>query len=155
MCDGTEKLRVLLEPPVENLGYELLHLQITRPDKQTVLRVYIDAPGGIQLDDCASVSRQLSAVLDVEDSLEYPLRDAYLLEVSSPGLERPLVKPSHFKQFVGDKAKIVMTTHVLGRRRFTGKMVAAGEQSVVLDVDGERYELSYSDMKSAQLHPFF
>lgn len=151
MRGGSEKLRALLEPPVESLGYELLHLQMTSQGKQTVLRVYIDAPGGIQVEDCALVSRQISALLDVED----PLSGAYLLEVSSPGLDRPLVKPDHFKQFVGDKAKIVMTVHVLGRRRFTGKMVAAGDETVVLDVDGECYELSYSDMESAQLQPFF
>lgn len=151
MRGGSEKLRALLEPAVENLGYELLHLQMTSQGKQTVLRVYIDAPGGIQVEDCALVSRQISALLDVED----PLSGAYLLEVSSPGLDRPLVKPDHFKQFVGDKAKIIMTVHVLGRRRFTGKMVAAGDETVVLDVDGECYELPYRDMESAQLQPFF
>ncbi len=151
MRGGSEKLRALLEPAVENLGYELLQLQVGSQGKQMVLRVYIDAPGGIQVDDCASVSRQISALLDIED----PLSGAYLLEVSSPGLERPLVKPVHFKRFVGDKAKIVMATYILGRRRFTGKMVLAGDEAVVLDVDGECYELPYSDMESAQLQPFF
>ncbi len=151
MRDATGKLRALLEPAVEKLGYELLHLQMTSQGKQTVLRVYIDAPGRIQVDDCALVSRQISALLDVED----PLSGAHVLEVSSPGLDRPLVKPDHFKQFVGDKARIVMATHVLGRRRFTGKMVEAGDEAVVLDVDGECYELSYSDMESAQLQPIF
>ena len=99
--------------------------------------------------DCAAVSRQLSAVLDIED----PLNGAYLLEVSSPGLERPLVKPNHFKRFVGNKARIVMATHIFGRRRFTGQMVEAGDQAVVLEVDGESYDLPYSDMESAQLQP--
>ncbi len=151
MRGATGKLRSVLEPPVENLGYELLHLEITHQGKHTVLRVYIDAPGGIQVHDCAAVSRQLSAVLDIED----PLSGAYLLEVSSPGLERPLVKPDHFKRFVGNKARIVMATHICGRRRFTGQMVEAGNQAVVLEVDGERYPLPYSDMESAQLQPVF
>ncbi len=151
MRGATEKLKTLLESPVENLGYEFLHLEMDRQGKHTVLRVYIDALGGIQVDDCALVSRQISALLDIED----PLSGTYLLEVSSPGLERPLIKPGHFKRFVGDIAKIVMTTHVLGRRRFTGKMVLAGDEAVVLDVDGESYELLYSDMESAQLQPYF
>lgn len=145
----TEKLRSVLEPPVENLGYELLHLEMANQGKHTVLRVYIDAPGGIQVDDCAMVSRQLSAVLDIED----PLNETYLLEVSSPGLQRPLVKPDHFKRFVGDKAKIVMATYILGRRRFAGQMLKASDQAVVLEVDGVSYELPYSDMESAHLQP--
>lgn len=150
MRDATEKLRAVLEAPVENLGYELLHLEMTSQGNQTVLRVYIDAPGGIQVQDCATVSRQLSAVLDIED----PVKGAYLLEVSSPGLERPLAKPDHFKRFVGNKAKIVMAIHIFGRRRFAGQMVEAGEQAVVLEVEGESYELPYSDMESAQLQRF-
>ena len=151
MRGSTEKLRALLEPPVENLGYELVHLEFSSQDKNAILRVYIDAPGGIQVDDCATVSRQLSVVLDVED----PLNSAYFLEVSSPGLDRPLVKPEHFRQFVGDKARIVMATHILGRRRFTGRMMEAGIDAVVLEVDGESYELPYKDMESAQLEPVF
>jgi ribosome maturation factor RimP len=151
MRGGTEKLRALLEPPVENLGYELVHVEFGSQGKDAVLRVYIDAPGGIQVDDCESVSRQLSAVLDVED----PLNSSYFLEVSSPGLDRPLVKPEHFRQFVGDNARIVMANHILGRRRFTGQMVEAGIDAVVLEVDGESYELPYKDMESAQLEPEF
>ncbi len=151
MQGGTENLKELLEPPVENLGYELVKVELSNQGKSTILRVYIDAPGGIQVDDCEMVSRQLSAVLDVED----PLNSAYLLEVSSPGLDRPLIKPEHFKQFVGDKVRIVMATHVLGRRRFTGQMVEAGNDAVMLEVDGENYELPYKDMESAQLEPVF
>ncbi len=150
MRGGAEKLRELLESPVESLGYELLHLELTGQGT-VVLRVYIDAPGGIRADDCAMVSRHLSAVLDVED----PLNAAHLLEVSSPGLDRPLVKPGHFQQFLGGKVRIVMTTHILGRRRFTGQMVEADDQAVVVEVDGESYELPYSGMESARLAPVF
>ena len=134
-----------------DLGYELVHLELTSQGRDTVLRIYIDAPGGIQIDDCEAVSRQLSALLDVED----PLSGEYLLEVSSPGLDRPLVKPDHFRQFLGDQARIVMHTHVLGRRRFTGQMVEADDQAVTLEVDGESYELRYQDMESARLEPVF
>jgi len=144
-------MRILLEPVVEDLGYELVHIELGSQDRETILRLYIDAPGGIQIDDCESVSRQVSALLDVED----PVSGGYMLEVSSPGLDRPLVKPDHFKQFVGDQARIVMTAHVLGRRRFTGHMVEASDESVVIEVDGESYELLYNDMESARLEPVF
>ena len=113
MASDIEKLRELLEPLVDDLGYELVHIKFSSQRKQQILRLYIDAPGGILVDDCETVSRQVSMVLDVED----PVKSAYVLEVSSPGLDRPLVKPAHFRQFVGHDARIVMRTHVLGRRR--------------------------------------
>ncbi|MCY3768297.1 MAG: ribosome maturation factor RimP [Gammaproteobacteria bacterium] len=150
MRNSTE-LAGLLEPTVDGMGYELLHIEFGHQGRDRILRIYIDAPGGIQVDDCAQVSRQLSAVLDVED----PLSAAYLLEVSSPGLDRPLVKPSHFRQFVGNQAKIVTSIHILGRRRFTGKMIEAGEDAVVLHVDGESYDLPYKDIESARLAPVY
>ena len=146
-----EKLRTMLEPSVENLGYELLHVEQGSQGSQNVLRFYIDAPGGIQVDDCEAVSRQISAILDVED----PLEMKYLLEVSSPGLDRPLVKPDHFKRCLGEMVRIVMHTHVLGRKRFTGRMVETNDVTVVLEVDGESYELTYEDMETARLEPVF
>jgi len=144
------KIRALLEPSVESLGYELVHIEFAGSGGN-ILRLYIDAPGGIEVDDCASVSRQVSLILDVED----PVKNAYTLEVSSPGLDRPLVKPAHFQQFAGEKAKIVMHTHVLGRRRFTGKLIEADEEQVVLESDGESYDLPYDLMESARLEPDF
>ncbi|MEJ2177604.1 MAG: ribosome maturation factor RimP [Gammaproteobacteria bacterium] len=145
-----EKLRALLEPSVESLGYELLHIEFAGSGGN-ILRLYIDAPGGIEIDDCESVSRQVSLILDVED----PVKNAYTLEVSSPGLDRPLVKPEHFQKFSGELAKIVMHTHVLGRRRFTGKLIEADDTQVVLEADGESYELPYEQMESARLEPVF
>jgi ribosome maturation factor RimP len=145
------KMRELLEPTVEDLGYELVWIEMANQDKHKILRIYIDAPGGIQVDDCATVSRQISALLDVED----PMNAEYFLEVSSPGLDRPLVKPDHFKQFLGDQARIIMHTHVLGRRKFTGQMVEADDNSVVVEMDGESFELPYKDMDSARLDPVF
>ncbi len=146
-----EKLRTMLEPSVENLGYELLHIEQGSQGKQNVLRFYIDAPGGIRVDDCEAVSRQIGAILDIED----PLDMKYLLEVSSPGLARPLVKPEHFRKCLGENVRIVMRTHVLGRRRFTGRMVETNDINVVLEVDGESYELAYDDMETARLEPVF
>ena len=143
-------LRALLEPPVEALGYELLHLEFAG-NRGGTLRLYIDAPGGIELDDCESVSRQVSMVLDVED----PLDDSYTLEVSSPGLDRPLVKPEHFRRFVGEKVRIVMQSHILGRRRFTGLLVEANDTRAEVEVDGESYALPYEEMESARVEPVF
>lgn len=147
---STEKLRALLEPSVESLGYELLQIEFAGSNRG-ILRLYIDAPGGIEVDDCESVSRQVSLILDVEDPLQY----AYTLEVSSPGLDRPLVKPEHFRRFQSELVRIVMHTHVLGRRRFTGHIVEVDDHQVVLEVDGESYTLPYDQMDSARVEPDF
>lgn len=149
--DNPATLRTLLEPTVEALGYELLHLEFSAAGGDGILRVYIDAPGGIRVDDCEAVSRQLSVVLDAEDAL----RSARALEVSSPGLDRPLVKPDHFRRFAGSRARIVLHAPVGGRRRFTGELMEAGERGVIMEVDGERYELAYADMDTARLVPVF
>jgi len=147
-------LRALLEPPVDALGYELLHLEYAAMRGRNVLRVYIDAPGGIRVDDCEAVSRQLSELLDVEQ----PLPGAYALEVSSPGLDRPLVTPEHFRRHTGRRARIVMHAPPggdAGRRRYTGELLEADERRVVLRIDGERHELAYSEMRAARLAPSF
>ncbi|NKB76943.1 MAG: ribosome maturation factor RimP [Gammaproteobacteria bacterium] len=151
MNASPEKLRALLEPTVEELGYELVHLELTTQNNDQVLRIYIDAPGGIQVDDCATVSRQLSVVLDVED----PLKKEYFLEVSSPGIDRPLAKPAHFQQFVGEKVRVVMHGYVLGRRRFMGALIEANDRFAVIEIDGQEYELEYDGMESARLEPAF
>ncbi len=143
-------LRSMLEPSVEALGYELLHLEFTGQGGG-ILRLYIDAPGGIELDDCEVVSRRVSAILDVED----PIQNAYTLEVSSPGLNRPLVKPLHFQGFTGERVHIVMRMHVMGRRRFTGKLMTADDEVVEIEVDGEHYRLPYDEMETARIEPVF
>src|SRR5690606_14779876 len=103
-------MRVLLEPVVEDLGYELVLVELVGSGQRT-LRLYIDAPGGVNLDDCESVSRQVSAVLDVDD----PIAGAYTLEVSSPGIERPLVREDHFRSHVGERVRIRLMKNLLGR----------------------------------------
>ena len=141
-------IRQLLEPVVEDMGYELVMVEMTgSPSGGQVLRTYIDAPGGILLEDCEQVSRQVSAILDVED----PIKGEYTLEVSSPGIDRPLVKPEHFQRFQGNQVKVVMREARLGRRRFTGFLAEAGPECVVVEVDGEPYELDYQTMEKANL----
>lgn len=144
-------LQATLEPSIEALGYELLLLEQTHNEKEAVLRVYIDAPGGILLEDCEQVSRQISLILDLED----PIRGAYALEVSSPGADRPLVKLAHFQAIINQQVRIVTQDYILGRRRFKGRLVSADESQIVVEVDGEEYDIPFDGLDSARLVPDF
>jgi len=139
----------LLEPSVTALGFELVSVELVGSGNDRTLRVYIDHPDGITVDDCADVSRQVSAVLDVED----PISGAYVLEVSSPGLDRPLVKPADFERFAGLLVKVRTREPVLGRKNFTGLLTEAAGDNVVVEVDGEPYEISLANIERARLVP--
>ena len=143
------RLQRLLEPVVESMGYELVATELAGQGHNAVLRAYIDAPGGITLDDCAIVSRQVSAVLDVED----PISEHYTLEISSPGIERPLVTAEHFRRVIGERVKVETSVHHLGRRRFLGVLVAVRDGQVSVEVDGEVYNLPLADVDKARLKP--
>jgi len=145
------KLHELLEPGARALGFEILAVELAGRGKNTILRVYIDGPDGVTLDDCARVSHQLSAILDVED----PIPDAYTLEVSSPGLDRPLSKRQHFEAAIGKQVKVQTNDYVQGRRRFTGALTEVTHDMVVVDVDGESYELPFRLIAKARLVPDF
>ena len=146
MLGDVIELRSLLEPMVERLGYELVH--ITQGGSKTrTLRMFIDAPGGITVDDCERVSRQASDVLDVEGMVE----GEYTLEVSSPGLDRPLVKQEHFERVQGRDVSIRMQGLHLGRRKFRGSLLEVNSDAILVEVDGEPYELLYSEMQRANL----
>lgn len=143
-----EKIRSLIELSIEDMGYEIVMTELSNSGTgNQILRVFIDAPGGIVLDDCERVSKQISSILDVED----PIIGEYSLEVSSPGIDRPLVTIDHFSRFRGSEVKIVMCNQVMGRRRFTGILSEVGDDAVVITVDGEPYELMYCDMDKANL----
>lgn len=148
---NTVRLRDMLEPAAEAVGYELIDVEIVGRGSDAVLRVYIDAPGGITVDDCAQASRQISAVLDLED----PIAGQYALEVSSPGLDRPLVKAEHFERVIGQKVKVTMRDYHMGRRRFAGELTGVTDKLAQVDVDGEVYELPIDDMDRARLDPQF
>jgi len=143
----TQRIEELLKPSINALGYELVALELDAK----VLRIYIDQAAGITVDDCARVSRQVSAVLDVED----PVAGAYTLEVSSPGLDRPLVKVDDFKRHVGEKIRVRTHEAVLGRKNFTGELVSAENELIVVEVDNEQYELAYSNIAKARCVPEF
>lgn len=140
----------LLQPGAQALGYELVAVELAGRES-SIVRAYIDTPDGVTVDDCAKASRQFSAILDVED----PISNRYTLEVSSPGMDRPLAKPLHFKAVLGQDVKIKMMTLIDGRRRFTGELVEATEEFAVVEVDGEQTELPYSEMDRARLVPVY
>ncbi len=149
MTAGKNTLIELLEPVVDALGYELLTVEYSATGNKSLLRVYIDSPKGINIDDCARVSREVSALLDVHD----PISGKYLLEVSSPGSDRPLVKPSHFEKAVGERIKVKMKFPIMGRQRFTGKLQQLDGSTLVVEVDNEAYDLPLEDVEKANLAP--
>ena len=144
-----ERLLEVLEPAVVGLGYELVHVELVGIGEGRVLRVYIDAEDGIDVDDCEKVSRDVSALLDVEDIV----RGRYNLEVSSPGLDRPLVKPSHFQRFAGEEVKMKLAVPRDGRRSYKARIVEANDEAVSLDTDEGIISVAYADIEKARLVP--
>ena len=144
-----EELARLLEPTVERLGYELMDLELRLGGRGGFVRLFIDHPDGIGLDDCEQVSHAVSAMLDVED----PLPGQYNLEVSSPGLDRKLTKPEHFQRFTGETVKVQMRFPIAGRRRFRGTLVSSDDENIVVDVDGGPHTLPIATIDTARLVP--
>lgn len=144
-----EELARLLEPTIARMGYELTDLEMKIGGRDGLVRIFIDRPEGIGLDDCEAVSRQVSALLDVED----PVPGHYTLEVSSPGLDRKLTKPAHFRRFIGDDVRVKMRFPVAGRRKFRGKLIAANEETIEVEVDGEPHRLPMATIDTARLVP--
>jgi ribosome maturation factor RimP len=143
------ELANLIEPTIEQLGYELSDLELKLGGRDGIVRVFIDKPEGVDLSDCEIVSRQLSAILDVED----PLPGHYRLEVSSPGLDRKLTKPAHFQRFTGEKVRVKLRFPVAGRRNFRGTLMSADDEKIEVEVDGESHSLQIATIESARLIP--
>lgn len=149
MTDVAE-LITLLEPDIRSLGYELVDLELNTGGRNGVLRLFIDSESGITLDDCAKVSHQVSAVLDVED----PIPGNYSLEVSSPGVNRRLRRYEDFERFVGERVKIELGRPTAeGRRRFAGVLEKVEPETVTMQIDDERYALPIVDIALARLAP--
>jgi len=144
-----DKLIALIEPLLTGLGFELVDLEFSAGRGHSQLRVYIDRPVGVVVEDCEQCSREIGALLDVHD----PIPSAYTLEVSSPGLDRVLRVPAHFTRFLGSKVAIELLAPRDGRRRYTGRLHAAGADQVEVDVEGEMVSASYAELMRARLVP--
>ncbi len=144
-----EDLTALIRMTVEPMGYELLGVEYLQPGGSTLLRIYIDGENGITMDDCAAVSHQVSGVLDVED----PIPGQYTLEVSSPGLDRPLFTSAHYQRFTGRRAKVRLREKLGGRRRFEGVLQGIQEGYLLLQGEEALFRLPLDQIESARLVP--
>ena len=142
-----DRLRFLIEPVVEGLGCVLWGIEHLPRGKDSILRVFIDSQDGVDITDCERVSRQLSSVLDVED----PLNSEYILEVSSPGLDRRLFTLAHFEQYAGSNVKINLRSPYEGRRKYTGQLCGVEENDVVIRVNEDEYLLPFEGIDRRQV----
>ena len=149
MASLRDRLIALIEPLLVQLGYELVELEYAPARARAVLRVFIDREGGVGIADCERVSREVAALLDVED----PIPSAYQLEVSSPGDDRVLRTPEHFERFMGARVLVELAVPREGRRRYTGTLAAVDPAGIALEVDGARVLVPYAELEQARLAP--
>ena len=142
-----ERVTKLLEPVVTGLGYELVGVEFHPGRRQGTLRLFIDRPEGIEVDDCARVSHQVSGVLDVEN----PIAGEYLLEVSSPGLDRPIFKTEDYDRFAGETVHLRLRRLLDGRRRHHGRLVGLRDDQVVIHEEGEEIAVPLTEIDRAHL----
>jgi len=146
--DVPSRVRALIEPAIGDLGFEIVRVQIAGK-KKPCMQVMVERKDGrgITVDDCAAVSRAISAILDVED----PIKSTYTLEVSSPGIDRPLVRIGDFARFRGFQARIETNRPIDGRRRFKGRLLGVEGESVRIEVEGGEVTLPHPDIQRAKL----
>ena len=130
MAKTADKIVALINPVIEDMGYELLGVEYVASGKHSILRLYIDSEQGIGVDDCEAVSRQVSAIMDVED----PIAGQYSLEVSSPGIERPLFTLAHYQRFLGHDICLRLFRPIEGRRKFTGSIGSISEVNETIEL---------------------
>ncbi len=143
-----DKIQELISPALESAGYELVRVQING-DKNKTLQIMAERNDetDMTVEDCASISREISAILDVED----PISGAYALEVSSPGIDRPLVRLKDFERYAGFEARVDMNFLVEGRKKFKGKLLGIQNDKVEIRVKEETFELPFGDIRRAKL----
>jgi ribosome maturation factor RimP len=152
--DILEKVRQIAAPLAAQEGMELVDVELGGPGGRQTLRVFIDRQGGVSLDDCSAMSRSVSAALDVED----PIAGAYDLEVSSPGLDRPLRTPDHFQKYQGERVKVKTYAPISdtdNRKTFVGKLLGFEEGFVMVDVDGKVFRIPHAQVSKANVEPVF
>lgn len=150
MSRRKDEIRALLAPVVEAMGYELWGLEYLQ-GRGAVLRLYIDKPEGITVDDCSLVSHQVSGVLDVED----PIPGEYNLEVSSPGMDRPLFELEQYARYVGEEVQFRLLAPVAGKRRLKAPLQAVEGDDLVVEVEGEVVRVPFTQVDRANLVPKF
>jgi ribosome maturation factor RimP len=142
-----DELVQLLSPTINDMGYELWGCEYLSQGKHSLLRIYIDKEDGIGIEDCQEVSRQVSALLDVDD----PIPGNYSLEISSPGIPRPLFSSWQYQRYVGHEVQAKTFKPVNGKRKLLGIIVSVSESSVVLNINNENQELLFSNIVKASL----
>lgn len=147
MASKEEQLHALIKPVVEGLGLELWGLEYNSHGKKPVVRIYIDAEKGVSVDHCAKVSRQVSSVFDVED----PITSEYTLEVSSPGVDRPLFELKQYELYKGEKIKLKLRRAFEGQRNFSGELVGVEGEDVVVVVGEDEYLLPFELIDKAKI----
>ena len=142
------KVKEIIEPVIKGLGVALEDMELRKMGRRVFLRVIIDKEGGVTIDNCEQVSREIEAQLDVEDPIPYP----YTLEVSSPGLDRPLKTPGDFKRFCGKTVRIVTSAPVENQTFFIGEIIEAGDTEVMLLLSKDKkINIQYKDIVRARL----
>jgi ribosome maturation factor RimP len=146
---SANRLEKLLQPLVEDLGYEFVGLEYSSSPRHAVLRVYIDHEDGVDIDDCSRVSHEVAALLDVED----PISGQYNLEISSPGLDRPLFTREQYRRFTGEEVQVTLYAPEAGRRKFKGRIIRVEGDCLVLEQDGAEVALNFNNIARARLVP--
>jgi len=144
-----ERLVALIEPLLGRLGYELVDLEYSAGRSSSVVRIFIDKPEGIRVEDCEQVSREVSTLFDVED----PIANAYRLEVSSPGFDRVLRTKPHFERFMGERVFVELKVPRDGRKRYTGMLRQVADAGIEIEVDRQRVSVPFADIGKARLAP--
>jgi len=140
-------LRDRLESLIQAMGYEFVGCELLKQGRYSVLRIYVDSEKGVTVDDCSKISYQVSAILDVED----PIKGQYSLEVSSPGLDRPLFNIAHYQKQLGNRIKIRVYTPIHNRRNFVGVLSRVDGNDIHLLVDNEEIVLPFLDIEKANV----
>lgn len=143
----TRKIHDLIEPTIQALGLTLWSCELHRHNHRALLRIYIDRENGVTLEDCSKVSREIGALLDVED----PISERYELEVSSPGLNRSLSTVAHFQQYIGKPVKIRLRHAISNRKQFEAKIEAVKTDSISLSVENEIMNVTLGEIQKANL----
>jgi ribosome maturation factor RimP len=149
MASKEQQIAEMLQPTVAALGYELWGVEHLAQGRHSLVRVYIDSPNGVTVDDCAAVSAQVSGILDVED----PITGEYTLEVSSPGMDRLLFKLGQYGGYVGETVELRLRSAFEGRRRFKGILKGIEGEDVVIQIDDHEFLLPFGAIEKARVQP--